>query len=191
MKAGLHFFGQIGADNVPAAVPAMFRMHEMIVHTLAPLLRAFGIREVVLTLIPAGPVPISKKQFAAFDMDAPAEVVAARPEIVAVLIGLMERFGVHDLSIDLSEAEKQELKDYWKFLDSGDVHALENLKFKDLPLKYETDPHESQNSKEDHQQQDQEPGQAEVQPAPVGQSTDSSTEKITPASPETESKGAN
>ena len=133
------FADEKGQSHLPMELS---RMNDAILQNMAVIMRSFSIGHIELKVSQAGLLPATELGFKPLlDEALPEPLKLVRSDIVrGILRTYMERFGVRSVDIVLSEAELTELRTYWKFLSTGNNKLIEEMKFHDLPLTYDTDP---------------------------------------------------
>ena len=124
-------------QGAPAVSGELFRQHQWLIPQLVVWLRTYGLQQVLLDLVPLRPVAVAQIAFKLLDFEAqlPAALRIIRTEVLQWMRAIMQRFGIHSLSLVLTADEQRELQTYWKYLASGEGGTPAAQ-----PLRYETDP---------------------------------------------------
>ena len=143
MQISTKIFGMPNNADIPAIPQELHLQLETLQPFLAVLMRTYGLSTVQLNIKAA--VPISDVQLLKKDMDLthmPGALLNVRHNVLKSLKSLMLVYGIHVISIGLSEDEWTELLAYWKYLETGKTAALDKVQFKNVPLHFDVDPND-------------------------------------------------
>ncbi len=138
-------YGTEGPDGAEPLSPKLQRMNDWVLQTLGVVLRNFGIKQAKLDVTKSGLAPVIRLHIKPMKGIKPPQVLSEIDfdMMNGVAKSLMVRFGISDISITLTKAERKELQEYWEYIDTGitaesaAADALDKLQMK---LELDIDP---------------------------------------------------
>jgi hypothetical protein len=144
------------AQRDPLTPPELLRQREWVFQHIPVWMRTYNIGQLALSLKPAGAVPTADIQWAPLPdvddaQDVPPLLVDIRPDIIRMLRIIFERFCISTFAIVLTADEMDELRTYWRYLQTGASEDAEALRYRNVPLQREQDPRPQEVAETDEQ----------------------------------------
>lgn len=144
MKVSVTMYGQKTKDDSntePAIHPTLYNMSQETIQQLAIEMRKYGVSQLVVSSKVYGAIPATALSMSPLQDDKlPQILMDIRPKLLRALQIYMELYGIKSLGIQLSDDELQELADYWSQLQVNKDQHSDDLKFDNIPLRFDKDP---------------------------------------------------